>query len=268
MDKRYYWFKLKEPFFMGDIIDYILSQENGSDFIIIYLMLCMIAINKDGKLSLCIGEEEVPFTNDKLKRDLKHFSEERIERAIELFKKFRMISEDENGILTISNFADIVGSESDSAVKKRKQREKIKKGEDKNGDNIKDNVPTDKDVDKDRDVNKNVDKEKKREGEKTEGEAFEPPTLDMVIAYAGQKGYPKIKAEKFYYHYRAKGWQTGKSPIEDWKASINKWLLEDREKELKGSSAQNTNKFNNCNNRSGDLDEVLGKGRTFKGKKV
>ena len=43
-DKKYYWLKLKEDFFEEDTISWIEEQQNGKDYSLFYLKLCL---NKD-----------------------------------------------------------------------------------------------------------------------------------------------------------------------------------------------------------------------------
>lgn len=52
-----------------------------------------------------------------------------------------------------------------------------------------------------------------------------PVTLSEVEAYFQQNNYPPDEAKKFFSHYKAIGWKIqGKTPIEDWKALVEKWM--------------------------------------------
>ena len=55
---RYYWIKLKKDFFdeKDGPIDFIMSQENGSQYIVLYLMMCLNTANTDGLLCNRVGE--------------------------------------------------------------------------------------------------------------------------------------------------------------------------------------------------------------------
>lgn len=133
---RYYWIKLKKDFFdeKDGPIDFIMSQENGSQYIVLYLMMCLNTANTDGLLCNKIGEMIVPYNIEKIVRDTKFFSFDTVAVALELFKKLGMVYEEDNGILRISNLHEMVGSESANreAIKKRQQRLKKKIQENQN----------------------------------------------------------------------------------------------------------------------------------------
>jgi hypothetical protein len=48
---------------------------------------------------------------------------------------------------------------------------------------------------------------------------------------------PEIEANKFFNHYQANGWKiAGKTPMEDWQASANKWMLNAQNFETKAKA--------------------------------
>lgn len=147
-EDKFYWIKLRTNFYRKKEIDYLLSQEDGASYIVIYIQLCLSTANNGGRLEERIGEITIPYTTKKIALDLKYFSEDIIEKALTMFQQLGLICE-ENGILRIVNFGKMVGSESASkdAIKKRNQREKAKEKDikrdnvvDNKGDNIGDNV--------------------------------------------------------------------------------------------------------------------------------
>lgn len=125
-DKRFYWIKLKTNFFEQDAIDFLLSQPNGSDYIALYLKLCTMTANTNGQLATQIGEILIPYDAQKIARDTKYFSVDTVVVAMELFKKLGLIYESSNNILQISEYENMVGSETKWAEKKRIYREKQK----------------------------------------------------------------------------------------------------------------------------------------------
>lgn len=125
MSKRYYWIKLKTDFFDLETIDWLISQKNGCEYVVLYQKLCLLTANKDGELSSAIGEIIIPYDANKIARDTK-FPIDTVIVALELFKKIGLIYEQENGVLKIPYIADIVGSETEYAQKKRDYREKLK----------------------------------------------------------------------------------------------------------------------------------------------
>lgn len=121
-DKKYYWIKLKTDFFEEENIDYLLSQKNGCEYIVLYQMLCLKTANNYGKMASEVGEMIIPFSPEKISRDTKYFEIDTVIIALELYKKLGLIYEDKDGILEISNLGTMVGQVKDSTIKKREYR--------------------------------------------------------------------------------------------------------------------------------------------------
>ena len=124
--KKYYWIKLKTDFFNQETIDFLLSQENGCQYIVLYQMLCLNTANNNGEMATRVGEMIVPYDINKVVRDTKYFTFDTVAVALELFKKLGLIYQEEGEILKISNFAEMVGSETSSAKRVREYRERQK----------------------------------------------------------------------------------------------------------------------------------------------
>ncbi|MGO5158720.1 MULTISPECIES: phage replisome organizer N-terminal domain-containing protein [unclassified Bilifractor] len=120
--KKYYWIKLKKDFLTGDRIDYLMSQKNGAQYVVLYLLLCMMCINTDGKLEQKIGELIIPYDADKIQRDCKYFNKDTIMVAMSLYQRLGLVYENQDGNLMISDFKNMVGFETDWASQKRQQR--------------------------------------------------------------------------------------------------------------------------------------------------
>lgn len=120
--KRFYWLKLYKEFMTGDEIDFLMNQKNGAKYVVLYQMLCLSTINTRGVCAYNIGEAIIPYDIDKIQRDTKYFDRDTVIVALELFKKLGWVYEQDNGVLQISNFDEIVGSETDWAQKKARQR--------------------------------------------------------------------------------------------------------------------------------------------------
>ena len=224
-NKRYYWIKLKDTFFTSDTVDFLMSQKDGANYVVLYQMLCLKTANTNGELSRQIGEIIIPFDVEKIHRYCKYFSIDTIRVALELYKKLGLIYEQENGILQITNFENLIGSESQNAVYKRKQREEEKRLESvqQMSNKILDN--RDKILD-------NRDNNKK--------EKFTPPTVDEVREYCIERGN-NIDAEAFCDWYESVNWFVGKNKMKDWRAAVRTWERKDRN--------QNNN-YNSYNNKS------------------
>lgn len=154
--KRYYWIKLKDSFMSSDEIDYLMSQPDGANYVVLYQMLCLKTINTGGCLVSQIGEMLIPYDAEKIQRECKWFSLATVRVALSVYKQIGLIFESPDGILAISNYSDIVGSETDYSAQKRLQRENRRrqipaKGADNNEDNNVDNVHTEKEIEKNKD---------------------------------------------------------------------------------------------------------------------
>lgn len=155
--KRFYWIKLKDSFMSSDEIDYLMSQPDGANYVVLYEMLCLKTINTGGCLVSQIGEMLIPYDAEKIQRECKWFSLATVRVALSVYKQIGLIFESPDGILAISNYSDIVGSETDYSAQKRLQRENRRrqipvKGADNNEDNNVDNVHTEKEIDKDKEI--------------------------------------------------------------------------------------------------------------------
>lgn len=138
--KKFYWIKLKTDFFSQETIDFLMSQPNGCQYVVLYQMLCLNTANNGGTLASEIGEMIVPYDVKKIVRDTKYFDFDTVTIALGLFKQLGLIYESNENLLKISNFDNMVGFESQWAEKKRAYREKKRQLTEKVEDNKKDNV--------------------------------------------------------------------------------------------------------------------------------
>ena len=165
-NKRYYWIKLKTDFFNQETIDFLLSQKNGCQYVVLYQMLCLNTANNDGMLASTVGEMLVPYDVNKIMRDTKYFDFDTVAVALELFKKLGLVYEEQDNVLKITGYEDMVGSETNSAKKIREWREKKKL---QCNENVTHNVTQenrdksieirDKNIDIDTDINKDINKD-------------------------------------------------------------------------------------------------------------
>ena len=98
-DKRFYWIKIKENFLTSDKVDFLMSQKNGANYVVLYQCLCLKCINTDGELATKVGEMIIRFDEEKLQRDLKWFDIDTIRVALELYKHLGLVYIQENEIL-------------------------------------------------------------------------------------------------------------------------------------------------------------------------
>lgn len=154
-DKKYYWIKLKTDFFDQDTIDFLMGQENGSKYVVIYQMLMLKTAQQGGVLATKTNELLIPYDVKKIVRDTKYFDFDTVTIALELFKKLGLVYEEENHILRLTGAEQIVGSEWSSAERVRKYREK--KALQCNTNVTKSNAQCNTDIDIEKDIEKDID---------------------------------------------------------------------------------------------------------------
>lgn len=120
--KRYYWIKLKDSFMNSEVVDFLMSQPSGANYVVLYQMLCLKTINTGGRLTCQIGDIIIPFNMEKIQRDCKWFSLDTIRVALGLYKQLGLIYEEQDGTLVLANHTEMVGSETDYAAKNRRIR--------------------------------------------------------------------------------------------------------------------------------------------------
>lgn len=222
--KRYYWIKLKDSFMTSDAVDFLMSQPDGANYVILYQILCLKTINTGGKLERHIGEIIIPYDEAKIQRDAKWFSIDTVRVALNLYKNLGLVYEDQNGTLTLSDYGNIVGSETDWAAQKKAQRQ----GQlpQSTVDNVHTNVLGDVHTDiRDKIIDnrdKRIDIEKKKEKKEKEETRFIPPTVEEVRAYCEER-HNGIDPEAFIDFYATSKWKRGNTKITDWKACVRTW---------------------------------------------
>lgn len=106
----------------SEVVDFLMSQPNGANYVVLYQMLCLKTINTGGRLTCQIGDVIIPFDMGKIQRDCKWFSLDTIRIALGLYKQLGLIYEEQDGTLVLVNHAEMVGSETDYAEKNRRMR--------------------------------------------------------------------------------------------------------------------------------------------------
>lgn len=120
---RLYWIKLTDRFFDSDAVDFLMTQKNGANYVVLYQMLCLKTINNGGILARSLGEVIIPYDVEKIQRDCRWFSSDTVRVALELYKKLGLIYENQDGVFVISEFDRLIGSQSVGAEKKAVQRQ-------------------------------------------------------------------------------------------------------------------------------------------------
>lgn len=124
-DKKYYWLKLKEDFFEEDTISWIEEQENGKEYCLFYLKLCLKSLKTNGTLVRNVGTMLVPYDVKQLGK-ITNTDIDTVRVAMEMFKNIGLVEILENGEIYISQLQNMVGSETKWAKYKKNQRENSK----------------------------------------------------------------------------------------------------------------------------------------------
>lgn len=222
-DKKFYWIKLKGEFMNGEAVDFLMSQKNGANYVVLYQMLILKTINTQGKLCTEIGEMIVPFNPEKIQRDCKWFDIDTIRVALELYSRLGLIYKDNDGILQIANFDEIVGNETYWAERKRLQRKEeivgqfpINVQESVQNPLISNiyNIESNKDINNDEVGTPRVNRSKDT--------SFQKPLVSDIAEYCRERNNG-IDPQRFFDYYEAKGWLIGKTKMKDWRAAVRTW---------------------------------------------
>lgn len=120
-DKKFYWLKLKSEFMNGEIVDFLMSQKNGANYVVLYQMLALKTLNTQGRLCSEMGEVIIPYDPEKIQRDCKWFDIDTVRVAMELYAKLGLVYRTQDGVMQIANYDELVGSETYWATRKRIQ---------------------------------------------------------------------------------------------------------------------------------------------------
>lgn len=112
-------------FFNQETIDWLKDQDNGCEYIVLYLQLCLLTANTSGELIRTIGDMTIPYNPKKISQ-ITGFDIDTVNVALSLFRHLGLVEENQEGIQTLPEVKNMVGSESASAARVRKYRKKKK----------------------------------------------------------------------------------------------------------------------------------------------
>lgn len=120
-NKRYYWLKLKEDFFEDDTMQWLEEQENGTEYTLFYLKLCLRSLRSDGRLIRYVGEYLIPYDIKTLAK-LTQTDPDTVRVAMDLFKRIGLINLLDSGEIFLKQLDEMVGSETNKAELMRRKR--------------------------------------------------------------------------------------------------------------------------------------------------
>ncbi len=166
-NKRYFWLKLNENFFEDDTIAWIEEQDNGKDYVIFYLKLCLKSLKEDGRLIRYVGEGLIPYDVKALAK-LTNTPQDTVAVAMKVFLEIGLIERLDTGEIFMKQINEMIGGETEVAKRVRKHRAKNKAIEGKgigllqgNGEVTKSNteieieLELDKEIDKENNIKQN-----------------------------------------------------------------------------------------------------------------
>ena len=119
--KRYYWLKLKEDFFDEDTMSWLEEQNNGKEYCLFYLKLCLKSLKSDGVLVRKVGDMLIPYDVSKI-AEITKTQVEIADGALNLLKQIGYIQVLDSGGLFLTQIENMTGTETDAAERQRKSR--------------------------------------------------------------------------------------------------------------------------------------------------
>lgn len=118
INKRYYWFKLKDDFFDSKEIRFIRTQPSGADMLIVLLKLQLKGLKTGGIIEtdgiFNTVEEELAFMINE--------DERLVNMALNMMSKFNLVAKVNDRDVEMLLHSDLVGSETASTIRSRKSR--------------------------------------------------------------------------------------------------------------------------------------------------
>ena len=184
-NKKYYWLKLKEDFFEDDTINWIEEQENGKEYCLFYLKLCLKSLKTNGILIRNVGQMLIPYDIKKL-AEITNTPADTVRVAMEVFKNIGLIQILENGEIYMAQLKNMVGSETSKAQLMRNKRARDKEAKLAAGNNVTKALPncyTEKEKEKEKEIEKETNKQ--TNSEEPEEEPLTKQDLDHIELIKG-----------------------------------------------------------------------------------
>lgn len=247
-EKKFYWLKLKRDFFKRHDIRIIEEMPNGKDYILFYLKMLLESIDHEGELRF---SDTIPY-NENMLAVITNTNIDIVKSAMKLFIDLNMIEILDDSTIYMAEVLRLTGSETATAARMRKSREKKKALPECNNVTAKCNIVQKSDIEIE--LEKEIEKDKDNNiGDKPKRTRFIPPTREEVQAYCLGRNN-NVDVERFIDHYTSNGWMVGKNKMKDWKAAVRTW----ERNNIHTAPKQETKNSKWCNNPDGDsLDDVF-----------
>lgn len=248
MSRRYFWLKLREDFFRDKAMKKMRRIAGGDTYVIIYLKMMLMSIQTEGELYFDGIENdfaaELALALDE--------DEDNVRVAIGFLLRSGKLIEKSKSVYFMPEASEAIGSESSSAERVRKFREKQRQErleninqkalpcEEKtfpvlqcNGYETLCNVTGNVEKSKKEEIRVNqrestdTQSDKPTDTHPPKAKRFVKPTLEDIRVYC-QSRQNSVDPERFWNYYESNGWRVGKSPMKDWKAAVRNWELNER----------------------------------------
>lgn len=213
--KRYYWLKLPEDFFRQKEIKQLRKIAGGDTFTIVYLKMLLRSLKDNGRLYYDGIEEN--FVNE-LALDIDE-DQDNVSVTVKFLMAKGLLVQCNDDEYELTAAGELTGSEGYSAERMRRLRGKKL-------------IASHCDApvtlsDEEIEIEKEIEK---RDRDREKRDRFKPPTIDEVQQYITERGYI-VNAQQFVDYYESVGWKiSGKSPMKNWKSTVNNWNRRELEK--------------------------------------
>jgi predicted phage replisome organizer len=215
-NKKYYWLKLKRDFFKRHDIRIIEEMPNGKDYILFYLKLLLESVDHEGALRF---SDTIPY-NEQMLSVITNTNIDIVRSAMRVFAELNMVEMFDDQTIYMVEVQKLVGSETATAARMRKSRERQKLLECNNVTKCYTEIELEKELKKDKEIEDIASASDESEAPKRK--RFVPPTIDEVKAYCRER-QNDVDAERFIDYYTSNGWRVGKNKMRDWEAAVRTW---------------------------------------------
>ena len=149
--KKFYWLKLKRDFFKRHDIRIIEEMPNGKDYVLFYLKLLLESIDHEGTLRF---SDTIPY-NEQMLSVITNTNVDIVRAAMNLFTELNLIEIFDDQTIYMGEVEKMIGSESDSAGRMRRLRER-QQASLCDGDVQKSDTEKEKETQKEKEINKDI----------------------------------------------------------------------------------------------------------------
>ncbi len=222
--KKYFWLKLHKDFFKRKEIKRLRKIAGGDTYTIIYMEMLLRSIIDDGKLFFDGLEDD--FASE-IALDLDE-DEENVKITIQYLLKTGLLEIRSEEEYYLPDTKDSTGSETSTAVRVRRHREKQKALQCNTGVTqvkhfVNGELEIELEIEKELEIELEIEKDTKANKSPTKAKRFVKPTLSEVEQYCVERNN-NIDAEYFIDYHEARDWvlSNGKK-MKNWQANIRTW---------------------------------------------